>query len=138
MAASRWSGWNIVLPALAWMVVLALLPWWLGLPLLFALVAGMAGSLLLGFIPGLGVMLLVHLVIDVLFAGYLALLLRMRNVAAERDMKLTFLPSNAVAPAPAPYGSFVGPPPEGYGQVAAGYGQVVAGYGSLLARQSAH
>ena len=39
MAASRWRGWNIVLPALAWMVVLALLPWWLGLPLLFALVA---------------------------------------------------------------------------------------------------
>ena len=39
MAASRWPGWNIVLPALAWMVVLALLPWWLGLPLLFALVA---------------------------------------------------------------------------------------------------
>ncbi|GGY14979.1 hypothetical protein GCM10008098_02310 [Rhodanobacter panaciterrae] len=39
MAASRWPGWNIVLPALAWMVALALLPWWLGLPLLFALVA---------------------------------------------------------------------------------------------------
>ncbi len=39
MAASRWPGWYIVLPALAWMVALALLPWWLGLPLLFALVA---------------------------------------------------------------------------------------------------
>jgi len=39
MAAPRWPGWNIVLPALAWMVVLALLPWWLGLPLLLALAA---------------------------------------------------------------------------------------------------
>jgi hypothetical protein len=83
-------------------------------------------------------MLLVHVVIDVLFVAYIALLIRMRNVAAERDMKLTFLPSNAVAPAPAAYGSFGGPPPEGYGQVAAGYGQVAAGYGSLLARQSAN
>ena len=41
MAASRWPGWNIVLWALAWAVVLALLPWWLGLPLLFALVAAL-------------------------------------------------------------------------------------------------
>jgi hypothetical protein len=39
MAASRWPGWNVVLPALAWMVLLGLLPWWLGLPLLFALAA---------------------------------------------------------------------------------------------------
>lgn len=39
MAASRWPGWNIVLPTLAWMAMLALLPWWLGLPLLFALAA---------------------------------------------------------------------------------------------------
>lgn len=39
MTASRWSGWNIVLMALAWTVLLALLPWWLGLPLLVALVA---------------------------------------------------------------------------------------------------
>jgi hypothetical protein len=105
---------------------------------LFALVAGMAGSLLLGFIPGLGVMLLVHAVIDVLFVAYIALLVRMRNLAAERDMKLTFLPSNAVAPTPVAYGSFAGPVAEDYGQVAAGYGQVAAGYGSLLARQSAN
>jgi hypothetical protein len=39
MAASRWPGWNVVLPALAWTVLLGLLPWWLGLPLLFALAA---------------------------------------------------------------------------------------------------
>lgn len=39
MVASRWPGWNVVLPALAWAVSLGLLPWWLGLPLLFALAA---------------------------------------------------------------------------------------------------
>jgi len=39
MAVPRWPGWNIVLPALAWLVLLALLPWWLGLPLLLALAA---------------------------------------------------------------------------------------------------
>ena len=39
MAQSRWPGWSTVLPTLAWTVLLALLPWWLGLPLLFALVA---------------------------------------------------------------------------------------------------
>ena len=39
MARHHWPALNIVLPALAWTVLLALLPWWLGLPLLFALVA---------------------------------------------------------------------------------------------------
>jgi len=37
MAASRWPGWNTVLPPLAWLALLALMPWWLGLPLLLAL-----------------------------------------------------------------------------------------------------
>jgi hypothetical protein len=41
MAAWRWPGWNMVLPALAWMLLLGLLPWWLGLPLLFALAAAL-------------------------------------------------------------------------------------------------
>lgn len=39
MARRRWLTWNPLLPALAWLALLALLPWWLGLPLLFALVA---------------------------------------------------------------------------------------------------
>jgi hypothetical protein len=41
MAWHRWPVWNTVLPALAWTVLLALLPWWLGLPLLFTLVAAL-------------------------------------------------------------------------------------------------
>jgi hypothetical protein len=99
---------------------------------LFTLVAAMAGSLLLAFIPGLSVMMWVHILIDVLFVGYLGLLIRIRNVIAEREMKLTFLPSPAAVPAAAGYGPYRGSPStEGFGQAAAGYG------GSLLARQPA-
>ena len=56
----------------------------------FLLVA-MGVSLLLGvFFP---VMFAVHAFVDVIFAVYLALLIRMRNLAAEREMKVRFLPS---------------------------------------------
>ena len=47
---------------------------------LFALLAGMAGSLLLSMVHGLGVMLYVHVVLDLLFVGYIGLLVRMRNL----------------------------------------------------------
>lgn len=59
---------------------------------LMGLVVAMAGSALLAMIPGLSIMWLVNVVVDILFVGYVALLVRMRNVAAEREMKLTFLP----------------------------------------------
>jgi hypothetical protein len=57
------------------------------------LVVAMIGSALLAMIPGLSIMWLVNVVTDVLFVGYVALLVRMRNQAAEREMKLTFLPA---------------------------------------------
>lgn len=53
------------------------------------------GSLLLGLLPPLGVLLKVHVLLDLLFVAYVALLVRMRNLAAEREMKVRFL-----APAP--------------------------------------
>ena len=65
--------------------------------MLFALLAGMAGSLLLGMIHGLHVMLIVNVVLDLLFVAYIVLLIRMRNLAAEREMKVTFLPGAAPA-----------------------------------------
>ena len=68
---------------------------------LFALLAGMVGSLLLGMVQGLHIMLVAHVVLDVLFVGYVALLIRMRNLAAEREMKLTFLPTATSRPSPA-------------------------------------
>jgi hypothetical protein len=99
---------------------------------LFALVAGMLGSLMLSRIPGLGAMMWVQVATDLLFVGYVALLIRMRNVSAEREMKLTFLPAHAAVPAPSAYGSYGGP------RIAEGYGQAATGYGSLLARQTAN
>ena len=67
--------------------------------ILFGLLGAMGGSLVLGLVPSLRVLWGLHVVLDVLFVGYVALLVRMRNVAAEREMKLRFLPS---APAPEP------------------------------------
>jgi hypothetical protein len=65
------------------------------------LLAAMAGSLLLGLIPALRVMLGLHLLLDLVFASYVALLVRMRNVAAEREMKLRFLPAPMATREPA-------------------------------------
>ena len=66
--------------------------------ILLGLLAAMGGSLVLGLIPGLRVMLGLHLVLDVLFVGYVALLVRARNLAAEREMKVRYLGSSPEAP----------------------------------------
>jgi len=54
--------------------------------------AAMVSTLMLSFIPGLRVMLVLHAIVDVLFFVYVALLVRVRTVSAEREMKLRFLP----------------------------------------------
>ena len=69
--------------------------------ILFGLLAGMTGSLLLGFVPALRELIYLHLVLDALFIGYVALLVRMRNIAAERDVKLRFLPTTGRVVEPA-------------------------------------
>ncbi|HEX9549343.1 MAG TPA: hypothetical protein VF942_18520 [Acidimicrobiales bacterium] len=70
---------------------------------LMALMAGMGGSFLLSMVHGLRIMLLVNVMIDLIFVGYIALLIRLRNLAAEREVKLMFLPpSQSAAPGPAP------------------------------------
>ncbi len=59
---------------------------------LFLLVA--AGStLVLGAIPSLRMLWLVHGAIDVLLVGYVALLVRQRNLATERALKVRLLPT---------------------------------------------
>lgn len=63
----------------------------------FALLAGVVGSFLLAIIPGLSVMWSVQVIFDLAFVGYIALLIRMRNLAAEREIKLRFLPAQPVA-----------------------------------------
>jgi hypothetical protein len=66
----------------------------------YALVTSMGGTLLLGLVPGMHVLLGLHLILDALFVAYVALLLRMRNAAAEREMKVRFLPHAGPAPEP--------------------------------------
>ena len=48
---------------------------------------------MLGLLPPLRVLWIVHIVVDVLFVVYITMLIYMRNLAAERDIKIAFLPS---------------------------------------------
>jgi hypothetical protein len=68
---------------------------------LVGLLAGMSATLLLGMVPIFHVLLLLHVVLDLLFAAYCALLVRARNVVAERDMKVRYLPGPMLASEPA-------------------------------------
>lgn len=63
------------------------------------LLVAMAGSLVLGALPPLRALWAVHVVVDVLFVGYVAALIYLRNLAAEREMKVRFLPPAAPEPA---------------------------------------
>jgi hypothetical protein len=66
---------------------------------LYSLLALMASTLAFSAVLGMRMLLIAHVVLDLLFVGYVALLIRMRNVAAEREMKLRFLPSVPAEPA---------------------------------------
>lgn len=68
---------------------------------LVGLLSAMGVTLVLGLLPPLRSLLVLHVLLDLVFAGYVALLVRMRNVAAEQDMKLRFLPGAAGSPEPA-------------------------------------
>lgn len=57
-----------------------------------ALLVAMGGTLVLGFIPALRGLWAVHVLCDLAFVGYVALLVRMRNAAAEREMKVHVIP----------------------------------------------
>lgn len=59
----------------------------------FALMAGTAGSLALALIPGLSIMWSVQVLFDLMLAGYVAILVNLRNRAAEREMKLRYMSS---------------------------------------------
>jgi hypothetical protein len=59
---------------------------------LSALLVAVVATLALGLLFHMGIMLLANLVSDVLLVAYVALLVRQRNAAAERDMKVRFLP----------------------------------------------
>ena len=60
--------------------------------ILSALLVAVFATLILGLLFGIGIMLVAHVVSDILLVAYVALLVHQRNVAAERDMKVRFLP----------------------------------------------
>ena len=55
-----------------------------------------------GFVPSLRILWVVHLLVDAMFVTYVSLLVHMRNQAAERDMKVRFLPGRLPGRAPEP------------------------------------
>jgi hypothetical protein len=59
---------------------------------LSALLVAALATLVLGVLFSMGIMLIAHVVADILLVAYVALLIHQRNVAAERDMKVRFLP----------------------------------------------
>lgn len=58
-----------------------------------SLLVAASTTLVLGAVPGLRMLWLVHAAADVLLFGYVTLLVRQRNLAAERAMKVRLLPS---------------------------------------------
>ena len=66
------------------------------------MLAAMVTSLVLGFIPSLRILWVVHLLVDAMFVTYVAALVHMRNQAAERDMKVRFLPQRLPTRTPEP------------------------------------
>jgi hypothetical protein len=87
----------------------------------FALLAGVVGSFALALIPGLQVMWFIQVIFDLVFVAYVALLLRLRNLAAERELKLTFLSQGPVRGGPS-----------------RGSGYALAGYDDLTLRRTAN
>jgi hypothetical protein len=67
----------------------------------FALVAGTVGFLALALLPGLSILWSVQVLFDILLGVYVAILVNLRNRAAEREMKLRYL-SVSARPAPRP------------------------------------
>ncbi|MDQ4068117.1 MAG: hypothetical protein M3203_01350 [Actinomycetota bacterium] len=66
---------------------------------LSALVVAVLATLVLGLLPAFRFMLLFHVVADLLLVAYVALLIHQRNVAAERELKVRFLPNHRLEPA---------------------------------------
>lgn len=61
--------------------------------ILMTLLVAAGTTLVLGAIPALRMLWLVHVAVDVLLFGYVALLVRQRNLATERELKVRLLPT---------------------------------------------
>ena len=91
-----------------------------------ALLAATLGSFLLALIPGMSMMWSVQVIFDLLLAGYVALLVRLRNLAAERELKLRFMPAGR------------SPQRRGAYQFGPAYDLEAAGYGDFELRRAAN
>src|SRR6185312_14105070 len=67
---------------------------------LLALIAGVVATLLLAAVARTSAMWVLQVAFDLLLAGYVALLVRMRNLAAERQLKLRYMPREQVRARP--------------------------------------
>ena len=68
---------------------------------LFTLLMGIGTTFVLAMVLSAPALWVLHLVMDGLLLGFLALLVRIRSIAAEKEMKLRFLPSAPARPQPA-------------------------------------
>ncbi len=87
----------------------------------FALMAGTVGFFALALLPGMSILWSVQVLFDILLGTYVAILVRLRNQAAEREMKLRYM--SAARPAPRPRRT---------------YDFGAAGYGDLELRRAAN
>lgn len=65
------------------------------------LLAAMGASLLLSRLGPLSALIWVHVLLDLAFAGYVAVLVHLRNLSNEREVKVRFLPTAAAPVEPA-------------------------------------
>lgn len=63
---------------------------------LLGLIAGVLATFLLAAVARTGAMWVLQVAFDLVLAGYVALLVRMRNLAAERQLKLRYMPREQV------------------------------------------
>jgi hypothetical protein len=66
----------------------------------FALMAGTVGAFALALIPGMSIMWSVQVLFDLMLGSYVAVLVRLRNQAAEREMKLRYMSAGRPAARP--------------------------------------
>lgn len=69
---------------------------------LFTLLMGMGTTFVLAMVLSGSALWMLHLLMDGLFLGFLAVLLRMRSITSERETKLRILPQPHGRPQPAP------------------------------------
>jgi hypothetical protein len=62
--------------------------------ILFSLLVAAGTTLVLGAVPSLRVLWLAHVAVDLLLMGYVSLLVRQRNLATERQLKVRLLPTS--------------------------------------------